>query len=81
MKKEKAKKNEAHEEEAIYRRNTLHIFHSFEEANEYDSKEMASFTPEEHLRHVTLLLQHIFSEEVNKAIDKKIHFKKAHFLR
>ena len=39
---------------------------SFEDMNEGDAIEISSYTPEEHLMHVTELIQSIYTEELSK---------------
>ena len=57
------------------------IFKSFEEMNEADAKERASFTPMENLKMVTEYIQHSFAQELQEKMnDLTIHLKKdGHF--
>jgi hypothetical protein len=59
-----------------YSKMEIKIFHSFEEAEEYDAMEMAKLTPEEHLKNTTELIQSVFADELKKKNSyKKIYFR------
>lgn len=53
----------------------LRFFNSFEEANEADAREVAQFSPVEHLQHATSMIKKIFAKELKKEMDLTIHFK------
>jgi len=72
-KKPKSAKTLASEPKSEY---GLKSFSSFEEMNEADLLEMASFSPLQRMAHVTELLRQFYSEELkNKFSDLTIHFK------
>lgn len=49
-----------------YNNQELKIFSSFEEMNEADLIEMASFTPLQRMAHVTALLKQFYGDELKK---------------
>lgn len=54
----------------------LTFFNSFEEMNEADAKEMALFTPLQHLQHATELIKLVYANELKKKMNNlKIYFK------
>lgn len=54
----------------------LTFFSSFEEMNEADAKEMASFTPLQHLQNATGLIKIFYANELKKKFNGfKIYFK------
>ena len=74
-KKGQNKSSEANEPEAAYAKSKVRIFSSFEEAEEADAKEMAALSPLQHLQNATLLIKHIYAEELKKPFVKKLRFK------
>ncbi|MBA3898836.1 MAG: hypothetical protein H0X62_01290 [Bacteroidetes bacterium] len=45
---------------------SIRVFTSYEEMEEKNARELASLSPEEHLRHATDLIKRIFSEELKE---------------
>lgn len=78
MSEEKEDKNKVNEPTAPYIIvDKVRVFNSFKEMNEADDKELAKFTPAEHLQHVTEYLMHLYSEELKHEItDMTIRFNK-----
>ena len=70
------KKNSAGEPEIAYAKPRFRFFNSFEEMNEADIEEMARFTPIQNFEQVTQLILDFYSDELQKPMDKKIHFRK-----
>ncbi len=64
------------EPESNYRKPTIRFFTSFEEMNEADIIEMAGFTPVQNFEQVTQMILSFYKEELQKPLDKKIHFRK-----
>ena len=65
-----------HEPLGTYEPNRVTFFKSFEEMKEADAKEMAKYSPTEHLEHITSYIMYAYSKELkNSANDLKIHFK------
>lgn len=59
-----------------FKSNSIQFFGSFEEMNEANAKEMAEFTPIEHLQHITEYIMHAYADELkNKITDLIIYFK------
>lgn len=54
----------------------MKTFKTFEEANEYDAKEMALLTPEQCFKKAFELIKQIYKDELNEPMDKKIKFAK-----
>ncbi len=70
-------KNKVNGPSADYQKQEIRFFNSFEEMNKADAKEMAAFSPVQHLQHITEYLKHVFAKELqDKAKDMNIHFKK-----
>lgn len=63
------------EPETIYKKKSLKIFSTHEEAEEFNAKSMAQLSPEEHLKNVTERIQKIYEDELKKPMDKKIKFR------
>ena len=69
--------DKVNEPAAEYQKQEIRFFNSFEEMNDADAKEMATFSPVQHLQHITEYLKHAFAKELeDKVKDLNIHFKK-----
>ena len=75
-KKIKTVKTVAEEPKTEYSSGSLQKFGSFEEMNDADLLEMASFSPLERMSHITQLLKQFYAQELkSKFSDFTIHFK------
>jgi hypothetical protein len=75
-KKSKSKEAKVNKPEVEYSKWKLKIFHSFEEANEFDAMECAKLSPIENLQNTTELIKRIFANELSKKyLPNKIYFK------
>lgn len=76
MKQNQENKNKLEEPDISYQgKQQVQIFHSFEEMNEADAREMAFIDPVIHLQNASSLAKKVFSEELKKPMDKTIKFK------
>ncbi|MDO8995959.1 MAG: hypothetical protein Q7U77_04990, partial [Sediminibacterium sp.] len=63
------------EPETTYQKSHLRTFGTNEDMNEADAKEMASFSPAEHLQNATKLTRKLYAEELKKPMNKKLRFR------
>jgi len=59
---QKEKNSEAREPEAAYQ--TIRIFKSFEEEQEYNAKQSAAVSHEDRLRHAEILRKHVYAQHL-----------------
>ena len=75
--KNKTEAAKANEPKADYGKWEIHFFKSFEEMDEHDAKELAAFSPIQHLQNTTDLIKRVFNKELKKKFsDYTIHLKK-----
>ena len=69
-------KDRVSEPEMTYTRPSIRFFSSFEEMNAADITEMAGFTPLQNFLQATQMILSFYAAELQKPMDKKIHFRK-----
>ena len=68
--------NQLNEPQAVYNKTVFGSFHSFEEANEANAKDMAAISGEVHLLNLTIRLEGYYANELKQPMDKKLKFRK-----
>ena len=64
--------NQLNEPQGVFERTGFRFFHSFEEADESDAKEMAALTGQQHFANAHLLISAIYKEALKEPFDKTI---------